>query len=72
MNKYREEDTDFFTTHRDLWFTNVNMELDKDKELLNKIGGKHLSSKITAVGSEVRGIWYVGMGYSISFRVVCD
>ena len=60
INKRREEVTDFFTTYRDLWFTNVNMELDKDKELLNKIGGKHLSSKITAGGSEVRGIWDVG------------
>ena len=68
INKQREETTDFFTTSRDLWFTNVNMELENDKELLNKIGGNHLSSKITAVGSEVRGIWYVGQkeqpGYS--------
>ena len=68
INKQREETTDFFTTSRDLWFTNVNMELDNDKELLNKMGGNHLSSKITAVGSEVRGIWYVGQkeqpGYS--------
>ena len=68
INKQREEITDFFTTSRDLWFTNVNMELENDKELLNKIGGNHLSSKITAVGSEVRGIWYVGQkeqpGYS--------
>ena len=49
INKQREETTD-------LWFTDVNMELSKDKELAEKIGARHLSSKITAVGSEVPNI----------------
>lgn len=45
---------------KDLWFTDVNMELDKDKSLCNDINSTWLSSKVTAVGSEVRGIWYNG------------
>ena len=45
---------------KDLWFTDVNMELDKDKSLCNDINSTWLSSKVTAVGSEVRGIWYSG------------
>ena len=45
---------------KDLWFTDVNMELDKDKSLCNDMNSTWLSSKVTAVGSEVRGIWYNG------------
>ena len=45
---------------KDLWFTDVNMELDKDKSLCHDINSTWLSSKVTAVGSEVRGIWYSG------------
>ena len=56
----RELTTDFFTTRKDLWFTDVNMELEKDKKVLEKLNGRWLSSKITAVGSEVRGIYYCG------------
>ena len=36
------------------------MELIEDKRLMNELGGIHLSSKVTAIGSEVRGIYYIG------------
>jgi len=56
----REVKNALLNTKRDLWFTDVNMELDKDKDLCNNMNSTWLSSKITAVGSEVRGIWYSG------------
>ena len=49
-----------FDGKRDLWFTDINMELDSDKKICNDLNASWLSSKVTAVGSEVRGIWYVG------------
>ena len=45
---------------KNLWFTDINMELDKDKSLCDDMNLNWLSSKVTAVGSEVRGIWYNG------------
>ena len=61
IQKEREEKNNFFSdTEKDLWFTDVNMELDEDKSLVEDIGGRWLSSKITAVGSEVRGMYYCG------------
>ena len=45
---------------KNLWFTDINMELDKDKSLCDDMNSTWLSSKVTAVGSEVRGIWYNG------------
>ena len=50
----------FDNEKKNLWFTDINMELDKDKSLCNDMNLKWLSSKVTAVGSEVRGIWYNG------------
>ena len=47
-----------YKTQKDVWFTDVNMELDKDKKLCKVMGATWLSSKVTAVGSEVRGIWH--------------
>ena len=47
----------------DIWFTEINMELPSDKLVMEKMGAKWLSSKITAVGSEVRGIYYIGSKY---------
>ena len=41
-------------------FTDINMELDKDKSLCDDMNLNWLSSKVTAVGPEVRGIWYNG------------
>jgi len=61
IQKERVEKNNFFSdTEKDLWFTDVNMELDEDKSLVEDIGGRWLSSKITAVGSEVRGMYYCG------------
>ena len=60
IEQQRTEDNQFLTSKRNIWFTDVNMELDKDKLLLEKMGGKFLSIKVTAVGSEVRGIYYIG------------
>lgn len=61
IQKERVEKNNFFSdTENDLWFTDVNMELDEDKSLVEDIGGRWLSSKITAVGSEVRGMYYCG------------
>ena len=45
---------------KNLWFTDINMELDKDKSLCDDMNLNWLSSKVTAVGSEVRGIWSNG------------
>ena len=45
---------------KDIWFTEINMELPSDKLVMEKLGAKWLSSKITAVGSEVRGLYYLG------------
>ena len=59
-NERFEKNNFFSDTVKDLWFTDVNMELDRDKALVQDIGGKWLSSKITAVGSEVRGMYYCG------------
>ena len=59
-NERFEKNNFFSDTIKDLWFTDVNMELDRDKSLVEDIGGKWLSSKITAVGSEVRGMYYCG------------
>lgn len=56
----RELENDLFDTKCDLFFTDVNMELQQDKDLCNAINATWLSSKVTAVGSEVRGIWYSG------------
>ena len=56
----RTINTSFFKTQKDVWFTDVNMELDTDKKLCKAIGANWLSSKVTAVGSEVRGIWHSG------------
>lgn len=56
----RELENDLFDTKCDLFFTDVNMELQQDKDLCEAIGATWLSSKVTAVGSEVRGIWYSG------------
>ena len=56
----RELENDLFDTRCDLFFTDVNMELQKDKNLCEAINATWLSSKVTAVGSEVRGIWYSG------------
>ena len=50
----------FDNEKKNLWFTDINMELDKDKSLCNDMNLNWLSSKVTAVGSEVRGIWYNG------------
>jgi len=50
----------FDNEKKNLWFTDINMELDKDKSLCDDMNLKWLSSKVTAVGSEVRGIWYNG------------
>lgn len=60
IQKEREEDNGFFSTKRDIWFTEINMELKEDKKFMDMIGAKWLSSKITAVGSEVRGLYYCG------------
>ena len=59
-NERFEKNNFFSDTVKDLWFTDVNMELDRDKALVQDIGGEWLSSKITAVGSEVRGMYYCG------------
>ena len=59
-NKRKIDNFMFKDDKKDLWFTDVNMELDKDKSLCNDINSTWLSSKVTAVGSEVRGIWYNG------------
>ena len=56
----REIENALLDSKRDIWFTDVNMELDKDKDLCHSIKATWLSSKVTAVGSEVRGIWYCG------------
>jgi hypothetical protein len=56
----RKVESSLFESKRDLWFTDINMELDKDKTLCNTINSTWISSKITAVGSEVRGMWYNG------------
>ncbi len=56
----RELENDFFNTKRDLFFTDVNMELQQDKDVCEALNATWLSSKVTAVGSEVRGIWYEG------------
>lgn len=50
----------FDNEKKNLWFTDINMELDKDKSLCHDMNLNWLSSKVTAVGSEVRGIWYNG------------
>lgn len=50
----------FDNEKKNLWFTDINMELDKDKSLCDDMNLNWLSSKVTAVGSEVRGIWYNG------------
>jgi|TARA_B110000495_G_C23035496_1_gene618236 hypothetical protein len=63
VNNFQEKrkvNTDFFNTHKDIWFTDVNMELKQDKDVCSRMSATWLSSKVTAVGSEVRGIWYVG------------
>ena len=60
QNQRFEKNNFFSDIVKDLWFTDVNMELDRDKSLVEDIGGKWLSSKITAVGSEVRGMYYCG------------
>tara|TARA_B100000029_G_scaffold516338_1_gene628846 strand:- start:19322 stop:20500 length:1179 start_codon:yes stop_codon:yes gene_type:complete len=60
IQREREETNDFFTTLRDIWFTDINQELEEDKLVMEKLGAKWLSSKITAVGSEVRGLYYCG------------
>lgn len=60
IEKKRKLQNALFEGKKDLWFTDVNMELDKDKILCESIKSKWLSSKVTAVGSEVRGIWYTG------------
>jgi hypothetical protein len=60
IQQERTEENQFLTSLRDIWFTDINMELEEDKKLMELLGGKHLSSKVTAVGSEVRGIYYCG------------
>ena len=42
---------------KNLWFTDINMELDKDKSLCDDMNLNWLSSKVTAV--ETRGSWYL-------------
>ena len=54
------EDIKKNTFQKDIWFSEINMELNRDKRLVEKLGCVHISSKITAVGSEVRGIYYRG------------
>ena len=60
IQRKREIENALLDNKRDIWFTDVNMELDKDKDLCHSIKATWLSSKVTAVGSEVRGIWYCG------------
>ena len=40
IEQQRTEETQFLTSKRNIWFTDVNMELDEDKALLEKMGGK--------------------------------
>ena len=56
----RTLENDLFDTKCDLFLTDVNMELKQDKDFCKAIKATWLSSKVTAVGSEVRGIWYSG------------
>ena len=42
----------FDNEKKNLWFTDINMELDKDKSLCNDMNLKWLSSKVTAVGQK--------------------
>ena len=41
----------FDNEKKNLWFTDINMELDKDKSLCDDMNLNWLSSKVTAVGS---------------------
>ena len=45
---------------RDVWFTHINMEHSGDKRIPKAFGADWLSSKIDAVGAEVRGVFYSG------------
>ena len=49
-----------FGSERDLWFTHINMEHQKDKAIPEAFNSTWLSSKIDAVCAEVRGIYYSG------------
>ena len=56
IEQQRTEESQFLTSKRNIWFTDVNMELDEDVSLLEKMGGKFLSIK---VGSWFRSSWYL-------------
>ena len=60
INQMRSEDTKFFGSDRDVWFTHVNMEHSGDKAIAEALGSTWVSSKIDAVCAEVRGIYYCG------------
>ena len=49
-----------FGLERDLWFTHINMEHQKDKVIPEAFNSTWLSSKIDAVCAEIRGIYYSG------------
>ena len=44
----------------DVWFTHVNMENKLDRKMVEVYNATWLSSKIDAVASEIRGIYYHG------------
>ena len=60
INQMRSEDTKFFGSNRDVWFTHINMEHSGDKAIPEALGSTWISSKIDAVCAEVRGIYYCG------------
>ena len=44
----------------DVWFTHINMENKLDRNIVETYNATWLSSKIDAVASEIRGIYYHG------------
>ena len=60
INKMRSEESEFFGSDRDVWFTHINMEHSDDKAIPESLGSTWVSSKIDAVCAEVRGVYYSG------------